>query len=214
MENIHAILKKYGLEIPADNKADFDKDVAANYKTQAEFDKKIGKVEDERDNLKTQLDTATETLKSFEGVDIETMKTQLKDWQTKAENAEKDYQSKLEARDFEDALKSAMDGYKFTSEAAKKAVMSEVRGAGLKLKDGKILGLNDLMDSIKGADASAFVDDANPPAKFTASMGNGGTDNPAGNTPTKAEIMGIKDRAERRAAIAKNINLFTNGGKE
>lgn len=212
MENIHAILKKYGVEIPTDNKADFDKDVAANYKTQSEFEKKIGKVEAERDNYKEQLDTATETLKGFEGVDVETMKTQLKDWQTKAENAEKDYQAKLEARDFEDALKAAMEGYKFTSEAARKAVMSEVKGAGLKLKDGKILGLNDLMDSIKSNDASAFVDEGNPPAKFTQRMGNAGG-NPAGGNVTKADIMSIKDRTERRAAIAKNIHLF-NGGNE
>ncbi len=206
MENIHAILKKYGIEIPADNKADFDKDVAANYKTQAEFEKKIGKVEEERDNFKTQLDTATETLKGFEGVDIETMKTQLKDWQTKAENAEKDFAAKLEQRDFEDALKGAMEGYKFTSEAAKRAVMSEIREAGLKVKDGKILGLNDLVDSIKAKDASAFVDDGNPPAKFTQRMGNSGG-NPTG-TITKEDIMKITDRDARRAAIANNMNLF------
>lgn len=211
MQNIGEIMKKYGLEIPADKVSDFEKDVAANYKTVTEFNKKIGKVEEERDNYKTQLDTATETLKGFEGVDIETMKTQLKDWQKKAEDAEKDYQAKLEARDFEDALKAAMDGYKFTSEAAKKAVMSEVKGAGLKLRDGRILGLGDLMESIKTADASAFVDEGNPPAKFTQRMGgNGG--NPAGQTMTKDQIMAIKDRAERRAAIAQNMKLFENNG--
>lgn len=211
MENIYAILKKYGIEIPTESKADFDKDVAANYKTQSEFEKKLSKVEGERDNYKEQLDTATETLKGFEGVDIETMKTQLKDWQKKAEDAEKDYQAKLEARDFDDALKAAMGGYKFTSEAAKKAVISEVKGAGLKLRDGKILGLVDLMESIKTADASAFVDEGNPPAKFTQRMGgNGG--NPAGQTMTKDQIMAIKDRAERRAAIAQNMKLFENNG--
>lgn len=206
MENIHAILKKYGIEVPADSKADFDKDVAANYKTQAEFEKKIGKVEEERDNFKTQLDTAAETLKGFEGVDIETMKTQLKDWQTKAENAEKDFAAKLEQRDFDDALKGAMEEYKFTSEAAKRAVMSEIREAGLKVKDGKILGLNDLVDSIKNKDASAFVDDGNPPAKFTQRMGNPGG-NPTGAI-TKEDIMKITDRDARRAAIANNMNLF------
>lgn len=211
MENIHAILKKYGLEVPEGSKADFDKDIATNYKTQSEFEKKLGKVEGERDNYKQQLDTATETLKGFEGVDIDTMKNQLKDWQTKAENAEKDYQAKLEARDFEDALKGAMEGYKFSSEAAKKAVIAEVKAAGLKLKDGKILGLNDLMDTIKASDASAFVDEGNPPAKFTKRMGGGSGGDPAGGK-TKAEIMAIKDRAERRAAIAENIHLF--GGKE
>lgn len=212
MENIHAILKKYGVEIPTDNKADFDKDVAANYKTQSEFEKKLSKVEGERDNYKTQLDDAKETLKGFEGVDVKTIQTQLEEYKTRAENAEKDYAAKLEARDFDDALKAAFEGYKFSSEAAKKAVMSEVKSAGLKLKDGKILGFADLMDSIKESDASAFVDDGNPGAKFTQRMNGKGGD-PAGGTMTKADIMSIKDRAERRAAIAKNMHLF-NGGNE
>ena len=149
MENIKEILKKYGIEIPADKVADFEKDVDANYKTINEFNKKIGRVEEERDNIKAQLDTATETLKGFEGVDVEQMKNQLADWKTKAENAEKDYNEKLAARDFSDALKTEMEGWKFSSEAAKKSVMAEVTAAGLKMKDGKILGLKDLMETIK-----------------------------------------------------------------
>lgn len=210
MENIKEILKKYGIEIPADKVADFEKDVDANYKTINEFNKKIGRVEEERDNIKAQLDTATETLKGFEGVDVEQMQTQLKEWKTKAENAEKDYNEKLAARDFSDALKTEMEGWKFSSEAAKKSVMAEVTAAGLKMKDGKILGLKDLMETIKAADASAFVDEKAPPAKFTQRLGNGGGD-PAGGK-TKEEIMAIKDRTARRAAIAENIHLF--GGKE
>ena len=36
MTNIHEILKNYGVEIPADKKAEFDKAVIENYKTVAE----------------------------------------------------------------------------------------------------------------------------------------------------------------------------------
>lgn len=206
MENIHAILKKYGVEVPADSKADFDKDVAANYKTQSEFEKKLNKIEGERDNYKQQLDDANETLKGFEGVDVNTIQTQLKEYKDRAENAEKDYAAKLEARDFEDALKTEMEAYKFSSEAAKKAVMAEVKSAGLKLKNGKILGLGDLIESIKETDASAFVSEGDPPAKFTQRIKNTSGD-PAGGK-TKADIMAIKDREARRAAIAENIHLF------
>lgn len=204
MENIHAILKKYGIEIPADNKADFDKDVAANYKTQAEFEKKIGKIEEERDNFKTQLDTATETLKGFEGVDVETMKTQLEDWKTKAQTAEKDYAEKLAARDFDDALKTELDGYKFSSEAAKSAIAAEIREAGLKVHNGKILGLGDLMESIKSRDESAFVTDADDnKARFTKSKSKS-----IDGAMTREDISKIKDPVERQNAIAANLNLF------
>ena len=65
-----------------------------------------------------------------------------------------------------DALKEEMEAFKFTSEAAKKAIMAEVKEAGLKLKDGKILGLSDPIGQIKEKDASAFAPDKDP-AKFT-----------------------------------------------
>lgn len=205
MQNVHEILKKYGIEVPAEHKADFDKDMLANYKTVTEVEKKLGKVEGERDNYKEQLETAQETLKSFEGVDLATIQNELATWKTKAENAEKDYNAKLEARDFEDALKVEMAAYKFSSTAAKNAVTEEVRKAGLKLKDGKILGFKDLMESIQAADASAFVTEREEGrARFTEPKP---VNNPGG-AMTKAEIMGIKDRDQRRAAIAANLNLF------
>ena len=37
--------------------------------------------------------------------------------------------------------------------------MAEIREAGLKVKDGKILGLSDLLAQMKEKDASAFVDE-------------------------------------------------------
>ena len=73
MENIHAILEKYGVTVAEDKKADFDKAVAENYKTIAEF----GKVTAARDNFKSQLDTATNSLKEFEGVDVEDLKGKI-----------------------------------------------------------------------------------------------------------------------------------------
>lgn len=206
MQNVHEILKKYGVEVPAENKADFDKDILANYKTVTEVEKKLSKVESERDNYAEQLKTAQETLKSFEGVDLATIQNELATWKTKAENAEKDYNAKLEARDFEDALKTAMEGYKFSSTAAKNAVTEEVRKAGLKLKDGKILGLNDLMETIKSADASAFVTEREEGrARFTTAKPTGGSGT---TTITADEIMKMPDRDQRRAAIAANLGLF------
>ncbi len=210
MQNIHEILKKYGVEIPVESKADFDKEVAANYKTVAEHEKKLGKVEGERDNYKEQLDTAQETLKSFEGVDLATIQSELSTWKTKAENAEKDYNAKLEARDFEDALKTDIERYKFSSNAAKNAVIEEVRKAGLKAKNGKILGFDDLMETIKAADASAFVTERDENrARFTEPKPNGGVSAAPGIT--RGEIMQIKDPVARQKAIGQNIHLFRKG---
>lgn len=42
MKNIYEILADYGLEIPEEKKADFDKAWKENYRTKAEYDKAAG----------------------------------------------------------------------------------------------------------------------------------------------------------------------------
>lgn len=209
MQNIEAILTELGIEVPADKKENLTKKVAENYITKAEHEKKLGKVETDRDTWKEKAETAETTLKGFEGVDLDTMQRELSDWKKKAEDAEKDAQAKLYERDFADALKTEFEGIKFSSEAAKRAIMTEVKDAGLKLKDGKILGLNDLIAQMKEKDASAFVNDEQikaqqNAARFTQPIGK---QNQGGNM-TKEQIEAIKDTSERQAAIANNLHLF------
>lgn len=205
MQNIIEILKANGLELTEEQITAVNKAVAENYKTVAEFDKKVGKLETERDGYKSQLNEVNETLKGFEGVDLDGMKNQLAEAQKKAEEAEKAFSEKLAKRDFDDALKTAMDNYSFSSVSAKNAIMDEIRSKNLTMVDGKIVGLNEVMDGIKAKDAGAFVDNANPPAQFTAPMGT----NPTSKTySSKDEILKIKDAQERQQAIRDNIGLF------
>ena len=124
------------------------------------------------------------------------MQAELATWQQKAKDAEKDYADKLAQRDFEDALKEEISGYKFTSEAAKEAIMARIRAAGLKVSDGKILGLSDLLAQMKEKDASAFVDEkqeqleAGRAKPFTGPL-NGG--NPTGKKVSPSELMRMKN---------------------
>lgn len=196
MKNIIEILKDIGIEIPAEKLTDFNKAVGENYKTIAEHEKKIGKLEAERDAQSSRADTAEETLKSFEGIEPDKIQAQLADYKKRAEEAERDYADKLYARDFDDALKAAMGEYEFSSIAAKNAIMEEVRREGLKLKDGKIMGLDDVMTTIKARDESAFVDKAlaDKQARFTTSVSS--TSQPGG-VKSYNEIVKIKDNTER-----------------
>lgn len=211
MKNINEILKELGIEVPADKVAELTKQVAENYKTVAEFDKKVGRLETERDGLQSQLDTATENLKKFEGLDADALKNEVAEAKKKAKDAEDALKTQLEERDYNDALKACMAGVKFSSSAAKAAVMEQIRKQGLKRDGDKLLGFDDAIKTIKEADPDAFAaeEDPNtpPPAKVTTKLG-GGT---GGKTyKSKDEIMAIKDTAERRAAIAANMNLFEN----
>lgn len=203
-------LKAWGLTDEQSEKvmAQYGKDIS---KLQKENEKLIA----DRDKEKERADNAEETLKKFDGVDLETMQTELTTWKQKAETAEKDYIAKIEQRDFEDALKEEIRVYKFTSEAAKKAIMSEIRDAGLKVKDGKILGLSDLIAQMKEKDASAFIDEAQQQAQRNAAHFGPVTAPREQQTPhgsmTKKDIMAIKDPGERQAKIKENIGLFTKG---
>lgn len=221
MQNIEAILKELGIEVPEDKKTDLTKKVSENYVTKAEHDKKISRAESDRDTWKEKAETAEETLKGFEGIDPAQVQTELATWKKKAEDAEKDRDAKLYERDFADALKVELEGVKFTSEAAKKAVMADIKEAGLKLKDGKILGLNDLISQMKEKDASAFVDEEQQQAQQNAAhfgpvTAPRGQQTPLG-TMTRKEIDDIKDATERQSAIAhaikNNLGLYPGATK-
>lgn len=175
MKNISEILTEIGVAIPEDKQADFDSAFSANYKTVNEFQKRITKAEEERDGYKTRAETAETTLKGFEGVNLDEINRELGAWKQKAEDTEKEYKRKIAEREFNDALNDGIGKYRFTSEAAKRSVMDEIRRKGLTLSEGKILGLAEAVEQIKAADKGAFVDEEEEEmesnrAKFTAPM--------------------------------------------
>lgn len=179
MQKLLEMLAEHGVTVPEDKQTELKSALAQNYKHVAEFNKKISRLELERDNWKEQAETSANTLKSFEGVDLKKIEAELEEWKTKAANAKTEMEQKLQERDFADALKEKMSAYKFTSEAAKRDVMAQIKSANLNLNNGEIVGLTELMEKIKGADASAFVDEEaerleKNKAKFTAKKKGGG----------------------------------------
>ena len=212
MKNIIEILKGHGIEIAEDQTDAITKEVAENYKTVAEFDKKVSRLETERDGLQEQLKTANTSLEGFKGVDLESLKKEIADAKQKAIDAENDYKAKIAQRDYEDALKTGMGQYKFSSKAAQNSIFERVKGADLKCVEGKIIGLDDYIKSLKEEDASAFVDDNNDPGdggnsggRFTKKIETGGSGK---KYTSRDEIMKIKSAKERQAAIAENYQLF------
>lgn len=191
-------LEKQGL-----TKEQIDFVMAENGKDLKKVQKENESLITERDNWKTKAETAEETLKTFEGIDPANIQKELNDWKLKAEEAEKNAQKQIFERDFADALKEEIGAYKFSSEAAKKSVMKEISDAGLKLKNGKILGLSDLIEQIRKDDASAFVTEGeeNKPRFTTVTKTNS-------KNMSKEEIMKISDPHERQVKIAENIHLF------
>ena len=209
MQNIIEILKSNGIEVPEDKVSTINKAVAENYKTVSEVEKKTSKLESERDSWKERAENAEETLKGFEGKDFDTITKERDEWKKKAEDAEKEYSAKEAEREKQELLKDAFAEIEFTSESAKKAIMAQI-SENVSVKNGKLIGFNDLLEDAKKNDASAFVDKAQQnleqnKAKFTTQMNKQGG---KVGTMTKDEIMAIKDRGERREAMLANKELF------
>lgn len=195
--DIMEILKKYGLEVPSDTVEAFKKEFVENYKSVIELEKKnktITALEEDKKALEEQLKTANETIAGFEDADIEGLKQQIADYNKKLKDTEEQYKKEIKQRDFKDALTEAMKEVEFTSEYAKKSVMAEIEAAGLKVIDGKIIGLNDLLDTIKEKDKAAFVDKEQEQleqgkAKFTKPLNI-----KEGTKLTTSELMKLKNQ--------------------
>ena len=183
--------------------------MAENGKSISKLQDETKKLKDEGEAYKKRAETAEETLKGFEGKDFDAMTKELEGYKKKAEESKAEFDRQIAERDFNDALKTEIEGYKFTSESAKRAVMNEIKSAGLKLSDGKILGLKDLIAQIKEKDSGAFVDEQKEKlekdkAKFTEPIKGSGSN----GAITKDDIMKIKDAGERQQAIKDHIELF------
>ena len=209
MQKLIETLKQFGIEIPEDKQSEVKKALSEHYKNANEHTKAISKLETDRDNWKERAETAEETLKGFEGKDFDTITRERDEWKKKAEDAEKEYSAKEAEREKQELLKEAFADIEFTSTAAKNAIMAQI-AENVSVKNGKLIGFNDLLEDAKKNDASAFVNKEQQnleqnKAKFTTPMSNKGGKT---GTMTKDEIMAIKDRGERREAMLANKELF------
>ena len=121
-------------------------------------DKEITTLTTERDDLKTRLATAEDTLKKFGDKTPEQIQQEIQDYQQKAADDEKDYSKKILQRDQKDWIKDQLEAYGVKSPLARKQIMSEVMDeeSGLKWKDGAFVGFGDYMTAAKKEDNGLF----------------------------------------------------------
>ena len=204
--NIIEKLKQFNVEVTPE----MEKAFSGDFLSELEVNKKLSKAENDRDSWKQRAETAEETLKGFEGKDFDTITKERDEWKKKAEDAEKEYSAKEAEREKQELLKEAMADVEFTSESARKAITAQI-AEGVSVKNGKLIGFNDLLEDAKKNDASAFVNKEQQnleqnKARFTTSMNNQNGNN--NGTLTKKDIMAIKDPVERQQKMAENFSLF------
>lgn len=200
MKNIHTILSELGITIPEDKKNDLEKAVAENYKTTAEFEKKVNRLTADLDAEKTARKTAEDTLKGFEGKDFEAITRERDEWKRKHEEAEANHRREAEEREFNEILSAAVTEAKGRNAKAITAMLDldKLRTSRNLDKD-----IKTALDSMRTEHGYLFDDNGGAP-RFADPKGDNGN----GGKKTREEIMAISDRAERRKEMARNQHLF------
>lgn len=201
MKNIEAILAEAGIELTDEQRAAITKAVAENYKTVNEFNSKVTKLEGERDSWKDQYTGVKTSLDKFDGVDVDDLKAQIAEQKKKAEEAEKNANEKLAARDYADAVKANTAGIKFSSAAAQRDFESQLQSKNLPVNDGKLLGFTDFLAQYKADNEGAVLDEsAEEKAKFTDSMNSGSSTSSSKDsdlTRAMRAAMGLPDTTKK-----------------
>lgn len=179
MKNIYEILKNFGVAIPEDKKAEFDKLLYENYKTVKEVEgitTNLSNVEKERDewhtkydadikqrdtdlaNLKSQLETA-----GTDANKLSDLQSKFDTLQTTYDNAKNDFAQQFAKQAYKYAIENRVNQLKFSSNAAKRAFLSEVLDKNLTMNGDDVLGFDDFVNAYKTQDAGAFADDKQTP---------------------------------------------------
>lgn len=204
MKNMIDICKEFGLEVPADKVADFNKAVAENYKTIAEHDKKVSRLTEDLNAEKEARKTAEDTLKGFEGKDFEAITKDRDEWKRKHDEAEQKHRQEAEEREFNEVLSTAI-----TEAQGKnaKAITAMLDLEALRKSRNQKADVQAALEAVRTEHGYMFEDNGGKP-RFTQPAGQGGG---RPGTLTKEDIGKITDRDERRAAIARNMHLFQKG---
>ena len=184
MKNIYDILKDFGLEVPEDKKADFDKAWKENYRTKAEYEKATS----QRDEYKTSLDTVNKKLKGFDGVDVADLKGQIATLQEDLKKKDDEYAAKEAERLFNDTLDKAITA---AGGRNAKAIRGLLDIEALKGSNDQSADIKKALDAAKESDAYLFGSDEpffNPVGPTNNTGGGKGLD--AGTAALRA-AMGL-----------------------
>ena len=161
-------LKGLGLEQDA-----IDKIMAENGKDIAAEKAKTTKVEGERDNYKSQLEPATESLEKFKDVDPAAMQGEIDKLNQQLKDKDDEYAAKEADRIFSDTIKEAI---KTAGGRNEKAVMAMLDMNALKESKNQSEDIKKALETVKESDAYLFGSDEpfKNPVGATGGSGAGG----------------------------------------
>ena len=188
MKNIIEICKDFGIEIPADKHAEFNKAVAENYKTVAEHEKKVNRLADDLSAEKKRADDAVETLKGFEGKDFDAITRERDEWKRKHDENQQKYQHEQEEREYNADLEAAATAAKCRD---LKALTAHLDHEALRKSRNRKADMEAAINAQRTERGYLFEDNGGTP-RFADPNGNGGNSG-GGNTRPELGKLSMAD---------------------
>lgn len=113
----------------------------------------------EKEGLEQQLTDANAVIKSYKDMDIDGIQKSVSDWEAKYNADTEALKKQLDDANYRFSVEKAVSGFKFSSVGAKKSFLADLTEKKLPLQDGKLLGIDDFVESYKKTDPGAFVQD-------------------------------------------------------
>lgn len=178
--DIHELLKGQNLEIPEENRKDFEKSFFEHFKSQGEVAKKSEALKTLQakydEDIKAKDDALAELQKQLNSEDsaakkVEKLNSRIAELQEESKKAKEEYDAAMEAAKYKSAVNELVSDLKFSSPSAKELFTMKLNEKKLKFgEDGNLMGFNDFVKDYKSFDANAFVenDSDNAAPKFSA----------------------------------------------
>ena len=159
--SLFELLAKHGIEVPEEKKQGLETEFSESYREAQEFKE----LNTELEGVKGQLSEANQQIAGFKELDIEGVKQKAAQWEEKYNQAAKDSAEKIEQLKFGFALDKKLAQAQARNPKAVKALLD--RDA-LKYDKGKIIGLEEQLETLKKNEDSAFLfGSAAPTVQFT-----------------------------------------------
>lgn len=164
--------------------------------------KDINREKGKAEEFKTQLDTAKETLKSFEGVDVKELQSKVATLTSDLEQKDKDYQEKIADMEFNTLLDNAI-----SSSGAKnsKAVKALVDIEALKTSKNQSEDIKKAIETVKSENDYMFGS-SEPIDSLVGSTNNGGTAQNNDVTKEAFAKMGYSERLKLKKSDPKKYD--------
>lgn len=108
---------------------------------------------------KTQLDDANTQIQAFKDMDIDGIRKSADDWKVKYDTDIQALQEKMNAKEYEFAVKEYANQFKFTSDRVKNSIIQDLKAKEFKLENGSLLGADDYMKQLRESEPTSFVSD-------------------------------------------------------